>query len=177
MPLGITWVFLSNCDSLGLSDPSGLMANISHEQIQLGSFISCLDLPLCYNSLTLAAIRFTLCCTVKISFHDPYPSSTKLGSGWGKKSSSHMAHTGTSRAQDSDFFMLMRASVTLTSPCIRTVIEIVCITGPLKHVQIKDKNTLYFTHWDHIFYRSTPLELKKQDEFFMHWGKDTVANN
>lgn len=95
-------MFLYNWDALGHPDPNGLMASTSDEQTQVGSFISCLKLSSCYNSLALAAIRFTLYCTVKISFDDPYPSSIKLGSSRGKRSPSPMAYKATWRAGDLD---------------------------------------------------------------------------
>jgi len=95
-------VFLYSYDALGLSDPNSLMASPSHEQTQAGAFISCFKLPPCYNSLALVAIRFTLYCTVKISFDDPYPPSIKLGSGRGKRSPSPMPYKTTSRAEDFD---------------------------------------------------------------------------
>ena len=102
MPLGITRAFLYNYDAPRLPDPNGLMGSTSHEHTQVGYFISCLKLSLCSNSLALAAIRFTLCCTVKISFDDPYPSSIKLGSSGGERSPSPMAYKAPSRAEGLD---------------------------------------------------------------------------
>lgn len=101
MPLGITLMFLYNCDALRLPGPNGLRVNTSHEHTQVGCFISCLKLPPCYNSL--AAIRFILDCTGKISCGDAYPSSIKLSSSRGERSPSPMAYKATFRAEEFDF--------------------------------------------------------------------------
>lgn len=60
MPLGVTRVFLWNCEALGLPDPKGLMAT-SHKRNRLVLLFLAPNC-LCYNSWAVAAIRFTLHC-------------------------------------------------------------------------------------------------------------------